>query len=1341
MPDLNPVGQLLSTNSTQANSTIVASCAENNTGSVAVASNVISIYLSSDGILTPDLNGDVWIGEINIPSVAANTCSVAYSANVTIPSNTAIGNYYVFFLVDGKQVITESDKTNNYATKTLTITANTTTLNPVQNLYATAGDSQITLNWSAPISGTPTSYNVYKSKYQNGTYSLVNTLSTSKTLTGLTNGTTYWFYVVAVYTSGLSDASNKISSTPVAVTTSYPPRNLTATSGNGQVSLSWSAPSSGTPSSYNIYKSTSQIGSYSFYSSSNSTSSIVTGLTNNTTYWFYVTAVYLSDISGSSNVVSATPLYSSSPSNDECSKAKPIDLGTTYSTETLAGATQSLSENSCGTTKTTQITDVWYKFVATSTAHTITVTPSSGLDVVIDLRQGSCNGSNLACKDNGGGKGKAEILTYTNFVIGNTYLIRVYQDGTNTTNDFSIFVSGSSNTNCSITSISESSIIKNSSSFTSTSGSGDIYFNAQPNCTFNVSNNCSWLSVYPESVSANANGQGFVNYSIQENTTTTDRQCTFYINDNPITITQRGISITGYPDLTIHINSITPTTITPGSTVNVSYTTGNLGSANAINNPIGIYISKYNILDPTTDELLNYWPNGNPNAGATDILSFNIPNCYSCGTYYIFLVANYNKTVNESNFNNNSDFIQIQVTGCVNCLYTVPATGISFQSAGGSGNFNVTTTNCCPWVATTTDNFITILNGYGIGNEVVNYNVGPSNVGGSRTGTITIADQTYQIKQNCTELCNLSQNFQWASQVGSSTYSDSPTDVDKDASGNLYMTGSIQGSADFGGGIVLTAPGSASDIFVSKHNSSGVIQWAVNYGDTGSDGGNAITVDNSGNIYIAGSSQNSITFGSTILTSNTSNTGVSFIIKLNSSGIVQWARKVNCASGLALDNNSNVYVIGNDNSGTIFIEKYNSNGAQIWLHTYSTNSLLQYRGITCDNSGNIIICGQFYQSITLGNITLNTALLFDKNGFVCKFDGNGSVIWAKQLTSQGNIQVNYTLNSLAVDKADNIYTTGQANDTAIIGNIKLLNSKGLIVIKYDKNGNTIWAKASSNGGNPLKIKIGNDNNLYLTGGFASSLSIDSLNINSAGSNDCFIIRMDTNGTIKLMKDIGGTLADMGFGIALNDKNDIFVAGAFQGTVNFGNKVLTSTHSTNIFLTKFIQCDPPNASITYSGTLAISGSETKSLATEYCSSYTYQWLRNNVNIEGATLPSFNASLGGSYNVLVKSFDGCETLSNAVVLNDITINPSIYSDNYNISIYPNPTTGKVEISEIANLGTFCKVEIFDHTGKSIYVSTYVNFGNKISLDLSAYPKGLYLIKLSNNDVTYHKKVIKN
>ena len=83
------------------------------------------------------------------------------------------------------------------------------------------------------------------------------------------------------------------------------PTGLSAAPGNAQVSLAWTASSGAT--SYNVKRSTSNGGPYSTVASPTGTSYADTGLTNNTTYYYVVTAVNASGESSNSNQASATP--------------------------------------------------------------------------------------------------------------------------------------------------------------------------------------------------------------------------------------------------------------------------------------------------------------------------------------------------------------------------------------------------------------------------------------------------------------------------------------------------------------------------------------------------------------------------------------------------------------------------------------------------------------------------------------------------------------------------------------------------------------------------------------------------------------------------------------------------------------------------------------------------------------------------------------------------------------------------------------------------------------------------------------------------------------------------
>jgi hypothetical protein len=87
------------------------------------------------------------------------------------------------------------------------------------NLTATAGNQQISLTWT--VSSGATSYNVMRGGENGGPYTTVSSPTTiSYTDTGLTNGTTYYYVVAAVNSSGQSGNSNQASAAPSAPGTS-----------------------------------------------------------------------------------------------------------------------------------------------------------------------------------------------------------------------------------------------------------------------------------------------------------------------------------------------------------------------------------------------------------------------------------------------------------------------------------------------------------------------------------------------------------------------------------------------------------------------------------------------------------------------------------------------------------------------------------------------------------------------------------------------------------------------------------------------------------------------------------------------------------------------------------------------------------------------------------------------------------------------------------------------------------------------------------------------------------------------------------------------------------------
>ena len=191
-----------------------------------------------------------------------------------------------------------------------------------RGLTAAAGDAQVSLSWQAPGSdggAAITGYRVYQGTSKKPVASVT---GTSTTVKNLTNGTAYSFKVTAVNKAGEGPASGAASATPTAkVTKPGLPNGLTASPGNGKVTLSWTAPGSDGGaglSGYEIYRGTSPGGESGTPVNASlvaGTSFTVTGLANGTRYYFTVAAVNKAKLQGAkSGEASATPAAGASAS-------------------------------------------------------------------------------------------------------------------------------------------------------------------------------------------------------------------------------------------------------------------------------------------------------------------------------------------------------------------------------------------------------------------------------------------------------------------------------------------------------------------------------------------------------------------------------------------------------------------------------------------------------------------------------------------------------------------------------------------------------------------------------------------------------------------------------------------------------------------------------------------------------------------------------------------------------------------------------------------------------------------------------------------------------------------
>ena len=154
---------------------------------------------------------------------------------------------------------------------------------PVVKIGHSAASGKPMLTWNA-VSGAA-SYKVYRATSQNGTYSLLGTVTTtSYTNTGAKAGTTYYYKVKAVNSAGESAYSNVVSGRATVTTLTM---GHSSTSGKPQ--LTWKAVSGA--ASYKVYRATAKNGAYSVINTTKALTYTNVGAALGTTYYYKVEAL------------------------------------------------------------------------------------------------------------------------------------------------------------------------------------------------------------------------------------------------------------------------------------------------------------------------------------------------------------------------------------------------------------------------------------------------------------------------------------------------------------------------------------------------------------------------------------------------------------------------------------------------------------------------------------------------------------------------------------------------------------------------------------------------------------------------------------------------------------------------------------------------------------------------------------------------------------------------------------------------------------------------------------------------------------------------------------------
>jgi hypothetical protein len=644
-------------------------------------------------------------------------------------------------------------------------------------------------------------------------------------------------------------------------------------------------------------------------------------------------------------------------------------------------------------------------------------------------------------------------------------------------------------------------------------------------------------------------------------------------------------------------------------------------------------------------------------------------------------------------------------------------------------------------------------------------------------------------------------NFSWARQMGG-TLSDIGNAIAVDGTGNVYTTGTFEGTADFtlGTGSAFVTAG-ATDIFLTKFNSSGTFQWAIQMGGAGADASRGIAADASGNIYITGSFTGTADFDPTVGVVNLGSSGGLdiFVAKYDATtGNLVWARQMGGAAGddealaLALDaTGSNVYTTGYftgtadfDPNGTfnqtgfggldIFVSKLDAAGSFVWAREMGGTGALEFgSAIRLDPDGNVVSTGVFSGASSdldpVGSAATFTAPGAATDIYVSKLGADGSFVWAKQIGNSADAEQS---NSLAIDGTGNIYTTGYIAGTtdfdpdAPVFTLSSLGGRDIFVSKLNSTGTFVWAVSMGNAGTLVgerdagfAIAVDAASNVYTAGSFGNTVDFDpgvgNADRTSSGERDIFFLILNSAGSYVLAGRAGDVGFDQGQALALTSTGVIHVTGAFQNTVDFdpspATTNLTSAGGNDVFVLQLSQLIA--TPLTLVDFTAKPGNQTTQLNWSTASEINTSHFEIEKSLNGTSFSVIGSIKAAGNSTSTKSYSfrdqQASNGNNYYRLKMIDLDGKFtYSKvvavrmngKTTLQLSPNPAKNILFVQATGN-DKNSLVQITDGAGKIVKEQRIIlNGTTSFSIDISNLPRGLYYFSLRSGSKIQQQKIIK-
>lgn len=251
----------------------------------------------------------------------------------------------------------------------------------------------------------------------------------------------------------------------------------------------------------------------------------------------------------------------------------------------------------------------------------------------------------------------------------------------------------------------------------------------------------------------------------------------------------------------------------------------------------------------------------------------------------------------------------------------------------------------------------------------------------------------------------------------------------------------------------------------------------------------------------------------------------------------------------------------------IFMGKYDPNGMLMWVYTFGGPSDDWGTAIEVSPMGNIHLTGVFNGIInmsTTASFTIGAAGFNDI--FSAKYGSDARLQWAYRM---GSIEPEETA-GIKLDPVGNVHKAGtyraafDMNPGFGTSNTIVQGLSDIFVCKWSENAIFQWGRSFGSTLNDTlrALALDKSNNVYVAGTYGRDMDLDpGVAVVKAGfrggDHDFFVSKFDALGTYKKSINMGGTGNDFVRGIAIDDNYNLYVAGDFEGTVDFDpNDTLT-----------------------------------------------------------------------------------------------------------------------------------------------------------------------------------------